>query len=637
SDLECHGFKLAGNYNQLSDDPAWEAAYIDRIERMVQRDKNYPSIIIWSLGNESCFGRNHVAMAAWAHAHDPTRLVHYCSDDNAEYCDMYSTMYTSVDKMIELGQREDLPKPHIMCEFAHAMGNGPGGLTEYLDVFYTYKRLQGGFVWEWMDQGIRQFTEDGQEYFAYGGDFGDFPNDYNFVLDGLVRPDRVPTPGLLEYKKVIEPVKTSIVKIAADGADLELENRYDYLNLSHLRCTWSIAADGRIIASGEVQLPSAEARSKAALRIPYELPSRIKPESEYWLNVQYSLANGTSWAEAGHEVAWAQIELPYEAIAAGTDQKQGTASLSVAALPVIRCESTTTELHVSGPEFKLTFNRVYGRIDSWTYAGQALLIEGPRLDLWRAPTDNDHRDAREWKAFGLHWLQQRIDGVSWESGAAGRSVRVTVKARIAPPLLSWGIHVTYTYTVYGNGEVTLTVDGSPHGDLPPSLPRLGVQLVLPKALDHVEWFGRGPGESYSDTKQAGRIGLYAGRVHELMTNYVYPQENGNRSEVRWVTLANTSGVGLLAAGRPLLNFSAHHYTAQDLEKAQHTYELQPREEVYLHLDDGQHGIGTGSCGPGVMPQYTLKPEAFSFAVQLKPYTSYGLSAFELARRQMTEV
>ncbi|MDB5083191.1 MAG: beta-D-galactosidase subunit alpha, partial [Bacilli bacterium] len=356
SDLECHGFKQAGNYTQLSDNPEWEAAYVDRIERMVQRDKNHPSVIMWSLGNESAYGCNHEAMAGWAHEFDPTRLVHYCGDSQARVADVYSTMYTTVEKMHELGSRTDLTKPHILCEYGHAMGNGPGGLKEYVETFYTYKRLQGGFIWEWLDHGIRQHTADGQEYFAYGGDFGDQPNDYNFVIDGLVFPDHTPSPGLIEYKKVIEPVKVDEVDLLQ--RKIQITNRYDFISLDDLKCVWNLMADGQVLQSGELDVRNIIAGSNETITVPFTLPDVLKPATDYWLNIVFNLATDRVWAEAGHEVAWAQFLLP-------TTATNLVPQKAVSAMAPLSCKDEGNLLLINGSNFELRFNKVFGLLESW--------------------------------------------------------------------------------------------------------------------------------------------------------------------------------------------------------------------------------------------------------------------------------
>ena len=387
ADLETHGFEHTGNAllgnnpdwvkansdrGKLSDDPEWEEAYIDRAKRMVARDKNHPSVIMWSLGNESGFGCNHEAMGKWIKENDPTRLVHYegetrtimmQDDDNPKrdpaVSDVHTTMYTSIEIMEQLGQRTDLNKPHILCEYIHAMGNGPGGIKEYWDLFYQYKRLQGGFVWEWCDHGIRQFTEDGEEYFAYGGDFGDKPNDYNFVIDGLVMPDRTPSPGLIEYKKVIEPVHVEAVDLKT--GNVRIKNRYDFISLGHLNLSWSIEADGKLIDQGVLPAPDVAPGETTTLAIPYKLPELIQPDTDYWLNLQFTLAADTLWAKTGHEIAWAQFELPVTS----TVERETVHSLH----QPLDCQEWNNKLLVQGEDFQVEFDLVYGTLNSWSYRG----------------------------------------------------------------------------------------------------------------------------------------------------------------------------------------------------------------------------------------------------------------------------
>ncbi|KGM45967.1 beta-galactosidase subunit alpha [Neobacillus niacini] len=648
ADLETHGFEHSGNAllgnnpdwvkansdrGKLSDDPEWEEAYIDRAKRMVARDKNHPSVIMWSLGNESGFGCNHEAMGKWIKENDPTRLVHYegevrsimmQDDDNPKrdpaVSDVHTTMYTSIEIMEQLGQRTDLNKPHILCEYIHAMGNGPGGIKEYWDLFYQYKRLQGGFVWEWCDHGIRQFTEEGEEYYAYGGDFGDKPNDYNFVVDGLVMPDRTPSPGLIEFKKVIEPVHVEAVDLKT--GNVQIRNRYDFISLAHLNLSWSIEADGKIIDQGVRPAPDVAPGETMTLTIPYKLPELIQPDTDYWLNLQFTLGADTLWAKTGHEIAWAQFELPVTS----SVEREVADSLH----QNLDCQEWNNKLLVQGEEFQVEFDLVYGKLNSWSYRGVNLLEEGPKLQLWRALIDNDHRSAADWKRYGLHWLQHRVNSVEWQQ-TAGDKVVITSSVRIAPPILAWGINVTYTYTIHSNGELSIDVKGSPEGKGPETYPRLGLQMKLPVALDAVSWYGRGPGEAYSDSREANRVGVYAKKVEELYTPYIFPQENGNRHEVRWVSLTNAGGIGFVAAGEPMLDFSAHYYTTENMDQAQHTYDLIKQDFITLNLDHQQHGLGSASCGPDVTEPYRLKHQEFQFAVQFMPFSIDENSQVEISK------
>ncbi|MFO7898412.1 MAG: glycoside hydrolase family 2 TIM barrel-domain containing protein [Planctomycetota bacterium] len=632
ADIECHGMGKVGAPDRLSDDPAWEEAYLDRARRMVRRDRNHPSVIAWSLGNESGFGRNHEAMAAWIRATDPTRPIHYDRDYELKVTDFISFMYTPVDQVVQVGKGEGPvtirgheytleeyeSRPLVLCEYAHAMGNGPGGLKEYWDAFWQYDRLQGGFVWDWIDQGIRQRTVDGREYFAYGGDFGDEPNDANFLINGLVFPDRTPSPGLLEYKKLIEPVHVEPEDLST--GELRVTNRYDFRSLDHLQPSWTVAVDGDVVQSGELDpLPNA-AGETSLVTVPYSLPADPPPGADCRLTLSFALAEDAAWAERGHEVAWAQFELPVGA--------PEPAPIPVASMPPLTCEEARRRITVSGEDFRLVFDRVRGRLVSWQHAGRELLRRGPLLTFWRAPIDNDRPVKERWLADGLNQLQHRTDSVTCEPG--DRSVAVRVRSRIAPPVLDKGFLCDVVYSICGCGDVVVEAHVVPEGDWA-TLPRVGFELALPGELDQVEWYGLGPGECYVDSKQAQRVGRYRRPVDELCTPYVFPQEQGNRTDVRWVALAG-GAAGLFACGMPALDFSALPYRTEDLERARHTCELVRRDEVTLHLDHRHHGLGSGSCGPETLPRYRLEAEEFRFAFRLRAFSPAAVTPLDLSRR-----
>ena len=617
TDLECHGFGPAGNWNWTSDDPEWEGAYVDRMIRMVERDKNHPCVIIWSLGNESGFGCNHKAMAKWVREADPTRLLHYEGDRKQEIADIVGPMYTSVDGIIKLAEDSDAEKPVILCEYAHAMGNGPGGFKEYWDAFYKYKRLQGGFVWDWIDQGLRQVTEDSVDWFAYGGDFGDEPNDKNFLINGLIFPDRKPSPGLIEYKKVLEPVKVEQVDLTA--GKVKITNRYDFASLSHLLVSWNLMADGKVIQNGTIPTPEIPAGESETLIVPFTRPPTLTPGTDYWLNISFTLASDTPWASRGHEVAWSQFRLSLNVPIA---REIKTDSI----LPM-NCDESENLIEITGANFSLIFDKVYGFITCWRHEEMKIINSGPKLNFWRAPLDNDVRVRGDWHKARLNSLTHRVDGV--ECSGTEQIIKIRLHSRIAPPVLALGFECDYTYTIYGSGDVTIEAHGVPKGNLP-VLPRIGLQMTLPKELNHVSWYGRGPGECYVDSKQANRVGVYSCMVDDLYVPYVYPQDNGNRTDVRWVSLTNTRGMGLLAV-MPDLNFSASRFTTEDLENAMHTCDLIPRDEITLNLDYRHHGLGSASCGPGVLPQYELHPEEFRFAIRLKPFSVDQISPMSLSK------
>lgn len=640
-DLETHGFCMQGGKDELNwpgnptSTPMWKDACVDRMARMVERDKNHPSIIMWSLGNEAGFGDNHVAMAEYARAADPTRPIHYEGDKGLRVVDVYSQMYPDPNHVRKVGEAKEeltfwgwaepnnkLPVekygkvPYIMCEYAHAMGNGPGGLKEYWEAFYSNDRLMGGCIWEWIDHGIRVKTADGREYFAYGGDFGDQPNDSNFVTDGLVFPDRTPSPGLTEYKKVIEPVVTEAVDALA--GKLKLTNRYDFIDLSCLTLSWSLRCDGKAIQQGAMAMPKIAAHGSKQIQIPVEKPSALVPGAEYTLQISYRLAADASWAQAGFELAWAQIPMPFKAVAPTV--------ITRSAMPKLSIEESDKALTVCGSEFSLSFDKIRAVLSGYQVGNTPLLTSGPKLNFWRATTDNDRlgwgengQFAGKWRNDGLHWLQHRVDGVEVKR-LDDKAVQIITKVRIAPPIHSRGFGCDYTYTIYGNGDVRIESHVVPQGQFFKTLPRLGLTMGVCKCLDQVQWFGKGPGEQYPDTQLAGKLGIWQASVDELYTPYVYPQENGNRMDVRWVALMNGRGEGLLAIGQPTVNFSAHWYTAMDMENAKHQTDLVKRDSITLNLDYAHCGIGTASCGPQTFEPYWLKPQEYRFGVLLRPFS-----------------
>lgn len=619
TDLECHGFELTGDYNWISDDPAWERSYVDRLERMVQRDKNHPSIIMWSLGNESGFGCNFRAMAARARELDPTRLIHYEGDREAEVTDVYSTMYTWLehpDRKTMQHIIENSDKPHILCEYAHAMGNGPGNLREYQDLFDAHDKLQGGFVWEWIDHGIHTAAEDGRVYYRYGGDFGDDPTNGNFCIDGLVMPDRTPSPGLLEYKKVIEPVRTAKVDLARGM--IRCENKYDFASLDHLDLFYSIVKDGEAIRTGRASVAGIAARTARELALGYSLDD-VEPEAgaDYYLNLSYVLNRDTAWASRGHEVANAQFLLPVRAEAV-TVRPSGALDL----------EERHCELIMRGEDFAIAFDTVKGRISSWTYNGCRVVEAGPRLQFWRAAIDNDMYLVPDYKQKTfLHLMHEVVEEVAWER-CGEECIHVRVHTVNAPTNASWHYRSVYEYRIYGNGDILFEVRGVPGGHLrnaPEMLPRIGVKLRINKQCEFAKWYGRGPGESYADSKEANRFGVYEQTVDGMFTPYVMPQENGNHTETRWVRLADRHGIGLMAAGYPSVDFSASYYEAGDLDAAKHTIDLRKRDYIVLNLDYKQNGLGSNSCGQNQLARHRCGFEPFHMKLKLSVYSNKVIS------------
>jgi len=614
-------------YVEPAHDPEWLHAFMERFVRMVERDKNHPCVIIWSLGNESGYGPNHDALSGWVHGYDPTRPVHYEGTIHtrerkiSKSVDIISIMYPSLERLIQLAEDPEEDRPIIMCEYAHSMGNSTGNLKEYWEIIRKYKRICGGFVWDWVDQGLKRVTEDGQEWWAYGGDFGDEPNDGNFCINGLVWPDRKPHPAMWECKKIQQPVEAEAVDVS--NGIIRILNRYDFTDLSIIDISWELTEDGKVIQQGTLPKLFIPPHESEIVTVPFKVPEPLKPGAEYWLTIRYKLSRDTPWAERGYEIGWTQFKIPLEV-------PPGPA-VKVSSMSPLKLEEEDDEIKVSGKNFSLTFDKRDGCLTSLIYEGLNIIKKGPLLNVWRAPTDNDApRLAPMWRNAGLNRLKHTVREVKSEK-ISDQLVHVSVSTSLCTPEEIERFKCNYLYKIYGSGDIIVEVDVDPASGLPSSLPRIGLQLTLPGGFENIAWFGRGPHENYWDRKEGAQIGVYSGTVDEQYVPYIKPQENGNKTDVRWVSLTNNLGIGLLAVGMPLMEFSAHHYTIEDFEKAKHTHELKRREDITLNLDYRQSGLGGGSCGPDTLPQYLVKPEHVRFSVRLKPI-SPSESAMDLSKQ-----
>ncbi|CAH2715856.1 Evolved beta-galactosidase subunit alpha [Neobacillus rhizosphaerae] len=626
TDLECHGFELTGKYDWISDDPAWETAYVSRLERMIERDKNHPCILMWSLGNESAFGHNFRAMAKRAKEMDPTRLVHYEGDRAAEVTDVYSTMYTwleqhgdrlTMDKVIEKSK-----KPHILCEYAHAMGNGPGNLKEYQDLFYKYDKLQGGFIWEWFDHGIETVADDGTVYYRYGGDFGDDPTNGNFCIDGLIMPDGMPSPSLAEYKKVIEPVQTECIDL--EKGIFRLHNRYDFLSLDHLELTCSLFEDDKLLESFTVELPKLVGRETAELQLPLGQDIEKVSGANYYFGFAYTLKQDTPWAAKGHELANASFVLP---------GKEKLPKVHVDGdLQVIKEGALLT---VYGTDFSITFDCVRGTLKQVTRNGKVQIEKGPQFHFWRAPIDNDMYYVTDYRTkYFMHLGHEIVEDVQYE--LKDGVFEWHTDALYGTTNSSWYYQLQYHYSIYPDGDIVCKIDGVASGmkeNAPVMIPRLGLQLQLNNDFVQTEWRGRGPGESYGDSKQANHLGVYRKTVDDLFTNYVKPQENGNRSDCDWVSFTDNDTNGLIFITNDTFDFSASHYEVSDLEQAKHTVDLKPRDYIVLNIDYKQNGLGSNSCGQDQLEKYRCKFEDFALSFRISPFNSKKTTAVELGREK----
>lgn len=605
ADLESHGD--GENGYPLSSDQAWKEAFVDRAVRMVARDRNHPSVLMWSLGNESGFGENHRAMAQAVREMDDTRPLHYCEAGEDAVVDVVSVMYPELSTLIAQGERNDDPRPYFLCEYAHAMGNGPGSLKEYWEAIYAHPRLIGGCVWEWADQGLMARRQDGKCGYAYGGDFGDAPNDGNFCIDGLCFPDRTPHTGLLELKKVYQPVRVEAVDLRCGR--IRLTNLYAFRNLDETYfVTYRITTEGLHVMEGEVELPAGFAPGTSReLTLNYPLPAA----GESFLNLSFTLRHDEAFAPKGTEMAWEQLTLPTPAAPALHN-------------PIClgeRLKASETDNHtlsVTGGDYTLEFSLRTGEMLHAVFDGQDVLVRAPHPVFWRAPTDNDVHIRREWERLGLDRLTARTESVSWahldESSVCIESESVYA-AVSTPPLLRVQTRCTVSAFRYMRMDVTFI----PLRPLP-YLPRLGMQMTMPAAYDHVTWYGRGPQESYPDRCESARVGIYRGTVRDQHVPYIRPQENGAKSGCRWAAVTDVMGRGwmFMAPAGETFSFTAHDYTDEQLQAARHDDELPRGGDTVVSIDRMQGGLGSNACGPEPLERYRLtlsEPLHYAFYIR----------------------
>jgi len=612
ADLETHGAGPAGNIDMISGDKRFEKAYVDRMQRMVERDKNHACILLWSLGNESGYGENHIKMAEWAKARDCSRLIHYEGATgwgknglDTSCVDVYSRMYPPIADMEELVLKDEAEKrPYILCEYCHAMGNGPGDLKDYWDLMYKYDRFSGGFVWEWTDHTVKTKTADGIEYHAYGGDFGDKPNDGNFCMDGLVYPDRIPHTGLLELKNVIAPVRTEAMNLKQ--GELKITNLYYFIDLSQLVLNWKVEKDGKVIDHGVVNDLNAGPQQCVTVSLPCTLPQRA--DGRYFLTVSYTQKNYTQWAEKGYEIAFAQFELPV-----GKTEKS---LYHMAAMSSLGIEESKKELVIEGAGFKYIFDLYYGSFTGLIYNGVPMISKMPVFNLWRAPTDNDRSIVSKWRQEGFDRLDTKVYAVNVTSRDE-KHITICTEYSLGGYINKPVLHGKAYWTVYGSGDIILQTQVEVREGIP-FLPRFGLQLVMPEGNERVEYFGFGPHESYIDKHRSTFKSRFESTVSVMHEDYLMPQENGSHYSTEWAAVTNLQGMGLLFAGMEDFSFNVSHFTSEDLTKAMHPHELVKRCETIVNIDYMNSGVGSNSCGPELLPQYRLSRKDISFKVRIKP-------------------
>ena len=585
ADIESHAFQ-----STLCDDPRYLSAWVERVARMVQRDKHHASVIAWSLGNESGRGANHDAAAAWVRRYDPSRPLHYEGairwDWTADQAisDIVCPMYPEIAAIVDHARSGLQRHPLVMCEFSHAMGNSNGTLAEYWDAIESTPGLQGGFIWEYRDHGLVQDLPDGRQRWAYGGDYGDEPNDGNFVMDGMVWPDRRPKPAMWEHRRLAAPVR-----IAGDGTNLaegriELSNHQHFLDLAWLRATYDLSVGGETIAGAPFALPPIGPGERAIV----QLPGWIAPDAgsgEAWLTVRVATAAAEAWAPEGFEVC--AVQLP-------------VGSMPVGASPL---EASPIAAPDSSGDVTL---------DADGQLVHPLLAAPPALTLWRAPTDNDRIGgmAARWETAGVDRLARRLIGIDRDGPTT------VVRAELST---SAGIVVTHEvrYTALAGDGIAVTERVEIPGALD-DLARVGTVLEAVPGLEHLEWFGTGPHETYPDRRRSGLVGRWTSTVTDQLVPYVRPQENGGHADVRWLRLSDATGAGLqIDLDRPR-QVSATHVRAADLAAATHDVDVVPCKETIVVLDAAHRGLGTASCGPDTLPAYRLGPGTYRWGWTLRP-------------------
>ena len=620
ANIESHGMGFEPEVT-LAARPEWRAAHLDRTRRMVERDKNHASVIVWSLGNEAGDGANFDATSVWIRARDPSRPILYEPSGERDNIDVVAPMYVR-PYWLERYAASGPNKPFVLVEYAHAMGNSVGGLAEYWDVIDGHPSLQGGFIWDWVDQSLRAVDERGRSYWAYGGDFGPpgVPTDGNFLVNGLVSADRRPHPHAWEVKKVYQPVRTRALDLA--NGRLLVENRRDFTDLSDLAGAWELLEDGVAIAGGD--LPVLRTPPGVADTVELRLPTtQPVPRAEYVLVARFRTRRATEMAPAGHEVAWDQFALPDRRTPDVVDSGSLLPPAPGGALRV-REIAAADRLEVAGNGFAVQFDRTLGTLASWRAGGREVVSAGPMPNFWRAPTDNDYGSGMPvrsgvWRHAGRPPARHLDSMTATPAPSAGR---VRVASHFS--LRSVGASYALLHNVHADGTVSVEVRLSQVGEDLPEMPRFGTILTLPGEFDRVQWYGRGPHENYWDRRTGAAMARWALPVRDLAHPYVRPQETGTRTDTRWVAVADSTGRGLLVTGLPTVSWSALPYRMEDLDagdakRGRHWTDLEPRGEVTLAVDYRQMGVG-GDDSWGAVPrtEYTLWPRDMGFRFLLRP-------------------
>ena len=626
--------------------PQWTKTHQERASRMVERDKNHPSVIIWSLGNEAGRGKNFEIIGTWIKKRDPTRLVQYEKDKVKPYTDIYCPMYWSVKDVIEYGQnggpvpmpswseerkREFLeltrskPEPLIMIEYSHAMGNAVGNLKEYWQAFKKYRNCQGGFIWDWVDQGLAKKDQHGNLFWAYGGDFGDVPNSGDFCCNGLVLPDRTVPPKLIEVKKVQQDVNFEAADILA--GKIRVANEFFFRNLSDYELRWTLGDGCQTLEAGTIEKLDIPPQQSETVNIPFSRP-KLRPGAEYWLRISMNLKANTLWALKGYEVAWQQFNVPFDVPPAEKVAGDNSRKLTVS--------QDERQITFRCGQFETSFSKLSGRMTSLGYSSKQILAVdapqcGPVLNVYRAPTSNDRWFAANVKKAGLDSLDYHLQDFKLiEQNEKQAELLSTSDCKAKNGV---GFIHNCKYTIFADGIIKVENTVMPYGNID-VLPKIGLTALIDAKFDTFHWYGAGPQESYVDRAEACDIGLYRGKVSEQYVPYVVPQETGNKTQVRYAALTDKDGEGFIVVCDKPYSVSALNFTEQQLDRAKHINELAPAKQVVLDIDCAHMGLGNASCGPKPLDKYILKELPSSFSFQIRPYCEKDGPLDESARRKL---
>lgn len=619
ANIESHG--MGYGKKSLAKDSTWMDAHLDRTIRMFERDKNHPCIITWSLGNEAGNGVNFEKTYKWMKDNDSTRPVQYERSLQDYNTDIYCPMYASLEHL-ENYAKTHTDRPLIMCEYAHAMGNSVGGLKDYWELIEKYKMLQGGCIWDWVDQGLAETDENGVKYWNYGGDYGPdtIPSSGNFCLNGLVRADRVPNPHLNEVKKVYQNIK--IKALDFENGEFEIFNNFDFTNLDKYEIQYTFKINATIIKSGKLDhLIVAPGKSKiVSIAFPEDLFSN--KNAEYFIEFSVFTKKEKGLIPFAYEIAYEQIQIP-------ANKHQN--AVESFAKKVLEITETEEEINVKGEEFQLKFNKSTANPDFLSFKEGVIFDEEIKLNFWRAPTLNDAADGngeRAWKKAGLNNLKEVPIKIFLEKQEENIA-KIFIYKSFVNENQEVVLDVYQSYTVFGNGIIDVYTQVLPH-EIVKTFAKIGLQLKLPEEFNSVKWFGRGPFETYPDRAAAGTIDEFKMSVNDLHFDYIVPQENGNRSEVRWISLSNNNNTSLLISSDSLFNFSARHYSNDALNAAKHINELNTENNTYLNIDYLQNGLGTATCGPGCLDKYLINAKPLAFNFTILPQQTEKINPFEFS-------